>query len=49
MFIKDFILTYVSPGVVNDIFAGTGKKHDTLVERIRAAKEPVSFGHRKTA
>ena len=48
VFIKDFILTYVSPGVVNDIFAGTGKKHDTLVERIRAAKEPVSFATGQT-
>ncbi len=48
VFIKDFILTYVSPGVVNDIFAGTGKKHDALVARIRAAKEPVSFATGKT-
>lgn len=31
VFVKDFLLTYVSPGVVNDIFAGTGKKHDALV------------------
>lgn len=49
VFIKDFILTYVGPSVVNDLFAGTDKKHDTLLERIRTAKEPVSFATGKTA
>lgn len=48
VFLKDFVLTYVSPGVVNDVFAGTGKKHDTLIENIRAAKQPVSFTTGKT-
>ena len=48
VFIKDFVLSYVSPGVVNDIFAGTGRKHDALVERIRSGKEPVSFATGRT-
>ncbi len=48
VFLKDFILTYASPGVVNDVFAGTGKKHDTLVQNIRANKQPVSFATGKT-
>jgi len=49
VFLKDFVLTYVSPAVVNDIFAGTGKKHDALLEKIRAEKQPVSFATGKTA
>ncbi len=49
VFIKDFILTYVGPSVVNDVFAGTDKKHDALLERIRTAREPVSFATGKTA
>ncbi len=48
IFIKDFVLTYVSVAVVNDVFAGTDKKHNDLVERIRTAKEPVSFATGKT-
>lgn len=48
VFLKDFVLTYVSPAVVNDVFAGTGKKHDTLVENIRSTRQPVSFATGKT-
>jgi hypothetical protein len=48
VFVKDFLLTYVSPGVVNDIFSGTGKKHDALIESIRSAREVVSFATGKT-
>ena len=49
VFIKDFLLTYVSPEVVNDVFLGTGKKHDALLERIRSSKEVVSFATGKSA
>jgi len=42
-FIKDLLLTSAGPGVVNDIFAGTDKKHDAILERIQATKQPASF------
>jgi Zn-dependent M28 family amino/carboxypeptidase len=48
VFIKDFILTYVSPAVVNDIFAGTGKKHAALLDLMRSQRAPVSFATGKT-
>ena len=48
VFLKDFILTYVGSSVVSDIFAGTGKKHAELVERIRTSKTPISFATGKT-
>ncbi len=48
IFIKDLILTYVGPSVVNDIFAGSDKKHDALLNHIRTSKEPASFASGKT-
>jgi len=48
VFIKDFQLTYLGPSVVNDLFTGTGKKHDALLEHVRKAKEPASFATGKT-
>ena len=43
VFVKGFVLTYVGRSVVEDLFAGTGKKHDELVQSIRTARKPVSF------
>jgi len=48
VFLKDFILTYVGRAVVDDLFAGTGKKHEELVQSIRANLKPVSFATGKT-
>jgi hypothetical protein len=47
-FVKDLVVTNVSPGVVDDIFAGAGKKRDSLLETIRAKRQPVSFATGKT-
>jgi hypothetical protein len=41
-------LTNAGPSVANDIFAGTGKKHDAILERIRTTKQPASFATGKT-
>jgi hypothetical protein len=47
VFIKDFLLTYVGPSVVNDVFAGTGRKHDAVVSSIRQTRKPASFETKK--
>jgi hypothetical protein len=43
VFVKDFLLTYVGRGVVEDLFAGSGKKHDVLLQSMRSERKPVSF------
>ncbi len=51
VFVKNFLLTYVGTTVVNDLFAGTGKKHDGadgVVQAIRQTRKPVSFDLQKT-
>jgi hypothetical protein len=48
VFLKDFQITYVGRPVVDDLFAGTGRKHDDLVQAIRKDKKPVSFALGKT-
>jgi hypothetical protein len=42
-FIKGLIVNYVGRNVINDIFAGTGKVRDTLVQVIRRNHKPLSF------
>lgn len=48
VFIKGLQLTYVGRSVIDDLFAGTGKKHDELVQAIATTKKPVSFPLQKT-
>jgi hypothetical protein len=43
VFAKGFLMSAVSAAVVNDLFAGTGRKHDDLVKAIRSTRKPVSF------
>jgi hypothetical protein len=43
VFLKNFVLTYVGRTVVDDVFAGTGKKHDEVVRAIRSSRQPASF------
>jgi len=47
LFIKDFILSYVGKTVVDDIFMGTGKSHDDVVEKIKKTRKPQSFNTKK--
>ena len=43
VFIKGLLLSYVGPAVYNDVFAGTGKTHDAVVQSIRKTLKPASF------
>ncbi len=43
VFVKGFQLTYVGRTVVDDLFAGTGQKHDEVVARIRSTRKPASM------
>ncbi len=43
VFIKGLVITYVGNNVINDVFAGTGKKRGELVEHIRTDRKPASF------
>ncbi len=40
---ENFIYSHVGTVVVNDVFAGTGKKHGEVVERIKKELKPQSF------
>lgn len=48
VFIKGLVVTYVGRNVVQDVFLGTGKNRDTLVQQIRRTLTPVSFPTGKT-
>ncbi len=48
VFVPHFLLSYVGTTVVNDLFAGTGKKHDAVVASIRKTLTPASFELKKT-
>ena len=43
VFIKGLVLTYVGTNVIKDIFAGTGKQRNDLLQKIRSERKPVSF------
>jgi hypothetical protein len=47
VFVKDLLLTYVGRTVVEDLFAGMGKKHDVLLSGIRTNRKPASFAMEK--
>ncbi len=49
VYVKGLLLTYVGGGVVDDLFAGTGKKHATVLQNIRSNRKPASFATGKTA
>ncbi len=42
-YFSDFIYTHVGKNVVQDIFAGTGKNHRRVVEKIKQKLKPQSF------
>lgn len=48
LFIEDLVLTYVGKTIVTDIFLGTGKTRDKVVEKIKKSRKPQSFRTRKT-
>jgi hypothetical protein len=48
LFIENFVLTYVGKNVVKDIFKGTGRDHDRVVEKIKKNRKPQSFKTGKT-
>jgi hypothetical protein len=48
VFIKGLQLTYVSAGVMQDLFAGTGKTHADLLGQIRKTLQPASMALGKT-
>lgn len=47
-FAKGFVTAAVGPVVVNDVFAGTGRKHDAVVQGIRKSRTPASFATGRT-
>jgi len=47
-FVKGLLLIYVGRGVVDDLFAGTGRKHVEALQSIRAGRKPASFVTGKT-
>jgi len=48
VWMKGFGFTSVGRAVVEDVFAGTGKDHDTLVKGIRSSLRPASFATGRT-
>jgi hypothetical protein len=47
-FIKGLVINYVGKNVINDMFAGTGRVRDSLVQLIRRNHQPLSFSTGKT-
>ena len=47
LYIKDLVLTYVGKTVVEDIFLGTGKTHQKVVDKIQKTRKPQSFRTKK--
>lgn len=47
-YFDDLMIGNVGKTVVNDLFAGTGKTHKTVIEKIKAKLKPQSFRTRKT-
>ena len=48
VFIKGLVVSYVGRNVIQDVFMGTGKNRDSLVQRIRTRLSPASFPTGKT-
>ena len=48
VFVRNFLLSYVGTTVADDLFAGTGRKHDAVVQLIRQTRKPASFDLKKT-
>ncbi len=48
VFVENLLLAYVGEAVVHDVFAGTGKSHDAVVDAIRESRKPASFATKKT-
>lgn len=48
VFIKGLVVSYVGRNVIQDVFTGTGKNRDTLLQQIRRTLAPVSFSTGKT-
>jgi hypothetical protein len=48
VFIKGLQLSYVSTAVMEDLFAGTGKKHTEVLSQIRKSLQPASMALGKT-
>jgi hypothetical protein len=49
VFIKGLLVNYVGRAVINDVFKGTGKIRDTLLQVIRRELHPLSFNTGKRA
>jgi hypothetical protein len=45
---EGFIYSHVGEAVVSDVFAGTGRKHEDVVEKIKKTLKPRSFATGKT-
>jgi hypothetical protein len=43
VFIKGLVVSYVGRELIQDVFAGTGRNRDTLVQNIRRGLTPASF------
>jgi len=43
VFVKGFVSAAIGPTVLADLFAGSGKKHDEIVQSIRSTRKPASF------
>ncbi len=48
VFVRDLLLSYVGRSVVADLFEGTGKNHDSVLQSIRSILKPASFETGKT-
>ena len=47
IFIKNFLVTYVGKTIIEDIFQGTGRTYQEVVEQIRKTRKPHSFNSKK--
>jgi hypothetical protein len=48
VFVKGLLTAAIGPAVLNDLFSGTGKKHDDVVQAIRTTRKPASFDMNRT-
>lgn len=45
---RNFIYVHIGDSVIKDVFAGTGKDHRTILEKINSTLKPQSFNTKKT-